>query len=40
MREENAESRVLQAQVAVAKLSLSDKVNLATGIGWEKGQIV
>jgi hypothetical protein len=39
MHEHIAESGFLQAQAAVAKLSLNDKVNLATGVGWEKGQI-
>ncbi|KAF5382907.1 hypothetical protein D9757_006328 [Collybiopsis confluens] len=30
----------LQAQTAVAKLSVTDKVNLGTGIGWMKGNCI
>ncbi|KAI0067906.1 beta-glucosidase [Artomyces pyxidatus] len=33
-------SERIQATAAVAKLSLTDKVNLATGIGWQKGNCV
>lgn len=28
-----------QAKAAVAKLSLQDKVNLATGVGWQNGML-
>ncbi|KAF8898513.1 glycoside hydrolase family 3 protein [Infundibulicybe gibba] len=30
----------VKAKAAVAKLSLQDKVNLATGVGWQKGNCV
>ncbi|KAH7104209.1 glycoside hydrolase superfamily [Auriculariales sp. MPI-PUGE-AT-0066] len=36
----NWASAVTKAQAAVAKLTTQDKVNLATGTGWEKGTCV
>lgn len=39
MQSARVTNTTVQAKAAVAKLSLQDKVNLATGVGWQNGML-